>query len=108
MLSFSLVKDAVVAIGAPATFIGVIIALFEVGWVPVSTVNSRVLDNTIAIEKQADQSIQSLLTVQQQHLDHMKHAEAETKALLNSLVEVCMNTARTEARLRACAGLAHH
>lgn len=108
MLSFSLVKDAVVAIGAPATFIGVTIAVFELGWMPFATVNSRVLDQTMAIEKQTEQSVKSLIDVQQQHLDHMKHAEIETKALLDSLVEVCMNTARTEARLRACAGLAHH
>jgi hypothetical protein len=108
MISFGLLKDSVLAIGAPATAIMATFFALEFGWVPLDTTAAKgVKAATVAAEKVEDVSL-SMDKSLRQHRYQMQQTREQTDDLLSAFREICFNTAKLPERQRACGNLVRH
>lgn len=108
MLSFGLIKDSVLAIGAPATAIMATFFALEFGWVPVETTAAKAARAATAAAEKADEVAVSMDKSLKQHRSQRRQLEEQTDDILAAFRELCFNTAKSPDRQRACGNLVRH
>ena len=98
MIGYTEVKALVGYIGIPATVIIAVIAAFQYGWIPGTTLAAHAeRAHEVLVEIQADTTRQHAELIRQ-------HIEA-TERVVGALKAICFNTAKTDQHTRECGKL---